>query len=863
VKESGVFSLPRYGKALPLGRKDLVKFLTNLGLKPSVVQIYEQRLKKRIFIRKKKGRNQQPGVTHVEFARINELIWEVIDVAICLDPVSIFDREGKDIRILKRAIRKVYTVALFNKGLVVKYYKELSALLRHRYYCYETEEEPSLSPGNIFREFQYFSFFQSWKPDHEHFERLAPFLSTRHFIPGDAKAEKSAIEDFKSISCTPFEVDPALLLEARAIAHKLGTDLSPKIHFPYRTHISLKNAGSLDRSGSEGGRAAEIRDAVYRDLRSQYEMNQDAYGHSAGSSRYEEYEKCFLDLEYSYWLGVPARAGLDSELGTFIYQKACSSVNVWQGPIPVKVLTVSEPGYKARIVTTTKWFVNIVQQPVGHLLVDALRQVPELSSGLCRADQAWQVAESLTRRHSGAFREGTKVLSSDLTSATDAIPRSIAAALFEGFCEGIGFREKSPKVFELCSRILRSDRIVTYRDESFVTVRGIPMGEPLTKGILALFTYFAFKRSMNHFVSRHGNMVGGYFFSAGGDDHIAIGPIEFLNGITDSLTSAGAILSKTKHGVSSVAVTYCEKTLLVKNLHNRLNVHDINGLDYEKSIVVDSVKVRLMSPSSKANEVFDSTNCAIGKGKSLGRTLPWMIHRDTDIRRIALIRHWFFFRMGAKLAPKSKIYWHLLLPEWCGGLGLGLYTDYKSIADNLPMPSFVLVRQILRGDDHLLPHFSRFLSNCSVRGIARNASYTETELRAYALVSQQPSISWSERWNVCDMSHDLPERSQYMALNRQGYYLIDDAVDWLMRPIQAMKVWTEKKPWGSFDNPPLKQRYAVLWDLCEKEPAEDDPLTVDDVMQFFKYRPQRRLYCISEIEESWSFKQMPSLDVYL
>ena len=417
---------------------------------------------------------------------------------------------------------------------------------------------------------------------------------------------------------------------------------------------------------------------------------------------------------------------------------------------------------------------------------------------------------------------------------------------------------------DVCLKILQADRLVSYKDETFVTKRGIPMGEPLTKGILALFTYFAYKRSLNMFESRHGNVVGGYFFSAGGDDHIAIGPDEFLNGITQTLLDAGAILSETKHGKSKLAVTYCEKTLLVKNLPNPVTVRTINGLDYENSIMVDSIKVRLLSPSSKANENFDSTNCAIGKGKSLARTLPWMIHRDTDRRRVALYRQWFFFRMGAKLARGSKIYWHLLLPEWAGGLGMGTYQDYDQIAHNLPPPSRLLVKQVLSGDCHLLVKFSRFLSNVSIRGIVRDKQYTDLEESVRTLVLEQPSIEWSQRWDVIDIPQNLPQSTQYAELNRKGYYLIDDAVDWLLRPIQAMYVWTKANPWSSFRSVPLKQRYAALWDLCFAEgDCSEIALTTEDIENFYAYSPNGKLFNVSQIETSWSYRQMPSLHVLI
>jgi hypothetical protein len=793
-----------------------------------------------------------------DLRKTEELVWEVIDLLICFDP-SCFDTRG-DLSIIKRTIRRVIALSLFNRGLVVSMYKELSGYMRHKYYRYQTDQEPELAPENVFREFLRLSYFSTWTDDHEHFERLAPFLSTRHFIPGDAKASTKSLEDFRKVSTTPFPVEPGLLSEAHAIAHALGAELSKRVHFPYKTHVSFKTAGSYDTAASNGGRAQEIKNYLSGVLRRECEQNVD--GISWGSSRYEEESRQYLDYDGDQWCGIYTRVGLDSLVGTRALRGALVAAENHSGPIPVKVITVSEPGYKARIVTTTKWWVNLVQQPVGHMLVESLSKVPELCSGLSRTDQAWQVARSLSLRSNGPFPHEMDVLSSDLTSATDAIPRELASRLFQGFCEGIGFKKSNERLYSVCSKILSSKRIVTCAIGEFETIRGVPMGEPLTKGILALFTYVAFRRSYLRYENKYGLFRDGYFFTAGGDDHLAIGPPEFLSGITETLVSMGAILSSTKHGSSRLAVTYCEKTLLVKNITNKLSIRDINGLGYEKSIMIDSVKVRLLSPSSKSNELFDNVNCAIGKGKSLGRTLRWMIHRDSDVRRIGLIRSWFLFRMGDKIPLRSKIFWHLMLPEWCGGLGLSTEADYERIGQRLPLASKVMIREALRGDRRLVRMFSKLLSNSSIRGIELTPKLTSMQEKIRDMVLALPPLSWSERFTVVDCDPNSPPTVVYRELNKQGYYLVDDAVDWIMRPVVAQEMFLAKNPWSPFKQVSIKKRYAIMWDKAIPSPIEEFDLTVEEVKNFLALEEDGALFNISVLQANPIYRsKMPSMDV--
>nr|QED21525.1 hypothetical protein 2 [Moriarty virus] len=115
-------------------------------------------------------------------------------------------------------------------------------------------------------------------------------------------------------------------------------------------------------------------------------------------------------------------------------------------------------------------------------------------------------------------------------------------------------------------------------------------------------------------------------YHIGGDDHLAIGPSSYLKEITNCHIRMGSKISDGKHGTSRLAVMYCEKVLDIRNIYKPFSVCRINDSTetYENSPFVDSVKLRLLSPTTKSFDVVADRNVAIGKGLSLGRCLRWL-----------------------------------------------------------------------------------------------------------------------------------------------------------------------------------------------------------------------------------------------
>jgi hypothetical protein len=146
------------------------------------------------------------------------------------------------------------------------------------------------------------------------------------------------------------------------------------------------------------------------------------------------------------------RAGYDSNLGFQILQCAAEA-GIKRGILDtdysvigfphVRASVSSEPGGKARIVTANEWWVTILLQPLGHVLVSLLEEIPSARAGLSRSEPAWEWVEDL--QNAGKDPEVVEtlykemgLLTSDLSEATDHCHRELSKQMLEGFFEGVG-----------------------------------------------------------------------------------------------------------------------------------------------------------------------------------------------------------------------------------------------------------------------------------------------------------------------------------------------------------------------------------------------------------------------------------------
>jgi len=469
-----------------------------------------------------------------------------------------------------------------------------------------------------------------------------------------------------------------------------------------------------------------------------------------------------------------------------------------------------------------------------------------------RTDQAWQYLYMTWNKQ---FPKGSATLSSDLKEATDNIPIEVSVKLFRGFFDGVGLW--SPLV-DICTELLRMPRQIESFHGSFVSSRGVMMGEPLSKVILTLLNLAVEEIAIRKFLNcdfKTPIQVPWRSYAVGGDDHIATGPVPYLKKITETHLRAGSLISGSKHIISNRVVKYCEKILIPSRFGNLQHPSMINKSteEYVKSCFVDSIKIRLLSPVSKATDVINDRNTAIGKGKSLGRTLKWMNPDHFSPKWIRMVRDRFFQRMGSLLPDRtSGVYWQLILPEHLGGLNLWFEEDLPNLRLKLPAISKTLIIKISRGETpwEILDEFRALLSNKSYRGYLLEGD-TIGKVRDFLKTSLIPTLLKKEWWELkqeIDPQGKLPARIVAQRAFERGYVQELDLLDQVLRPFLFTEILQGKEKVCQYNTEPLKKRFAKLWDrvYC----GEGNSITLDDITAALSLKPNAPFY-LTRYEESF------------
>lgn len=570
------------------------------------------------------------------------------------------------------------------------------------------------------------------------------------------------------------------------------------------------------------------------------------------------------------------RCGFDHAIGNQIYAVAFLEAEchfLLEDTIPIRFLSVPEPGYKTRIVTTGPFWVQTLGQPIGHVFREFLERIPEAEAGLRKADQAWQFVQ----RAYGLSMTDPLTLSSDLKNATDAIDPSIGVGLLRGFAKGLGVHDN--QAVQTVLRIVGTPRRTStsfYEGGRLVNLswtlqRGVLMGEPTTKSILTLLNLCCEEIARRDFLRpKAGEQLSGpdpldptprpswWIFAIGGDDHIAMGPEEYLDNITGNLRLSGCIISPTKHAKSRTYVMYCEKVVEVRKIpgFTREQCKRINTSTdaYEASPMVDSVKVRLLSPCSKSIEVGNEKNVGIGKGKSLSASINYLNRDHFPWKWLSMVRDRFFARMGALFPSRySGVYWHLLLPTRFGGLGLLLEEDLEVIWRKLPPPSRRLVYDV--GDDlaeaDMVKDFSAFTSNTTYRGYRQTSLMERVDTELLPLIQRKME---RKPWKQLLIENDMLDLHPFKAaklLAGKGWVSDKGLKETLFRPILFSNILGGQAKPVPYNTMSFKHRYAILWDKYylgpDLEYDDECPMGLDRLKEAIFRKDTGYLYLKSSI----------------
>jgi len=812
-----------------------------------------------------------------QIKRVEETIHGVIDSLLLFDTRMFIEQEGK--RILRHTVKLILTIGTYNIGLVVKKWKELSTFLYNRVSGMTPilAEPKGDNPFKILLTWPKIQRIVNQDIDKRLLESLAHLLSSRQFPTSDKRAEMKALETFKTsieeeyvydvkLLNTVFDLSKALARKCLALSER-GTITKP--------HISMSSAGSYYETVKDGGRGKEIREALKKhlDIRPEADEVVDTpFGQMLCPAGEERWRYWARGQPYTHYPSTPFGSpiteeefnklnlyyqGFDEAIGCQILVVAYLDYVEWKQtglPIPCKVLTVPEPGFKARIVTTGPYWLNILQQGLAHVLKDICSGHPSVRSSLRKSDQAWQ---SLYLFDQSGYPEDYAALSSDLKEATDHIPKIVALQLLNGFIQGSGLRSNLVKI---CTDLLMMDR--SFIGQNFVSerqTRGVMMGEPLTKVILTMMNLVVEEYAYREFNNIDFGTVfpkGGFrrTFHIGGDDHLAIGPRGYLDLITEFHLRCGNHISEGKHGISNKVVRYCEKLLDIRNIYKPWSLKELNEstLGYEKSPFIDSIKVRLLSPTTKTFNIINDRNVAIGKGGSLGKILKWLNRDHFPMKWVKMVRNRFFERMGSLLPDRSSgVYWQLMLPSYWGGLDLYLPDEISDLAGKLPdLTKSIMVNYLEQPEAayEQVVLLRKFLTNYSYRGYRLN----ETEASAMrlhietAVKGNLPAQPWWSLKREYDPTGVLPASELSDIVYRDGWMTEEEILDQLLRPILFKEILLGIEKPSPYNTIRLKKRYAQLWDMLY---CGSTTITADQLRLALKARPQGMFYKVGYPEE--------------
>lgn len=214
--------------------------------------------------------------------------------------------------------------------------------------------------------------------------------------------------------------------------------------------------------------------------------------------------------------------------------------------------------------------------------------------------------------------------------------------------------------------------------EPILTDTAVLMGDPGCKGVLTLHNLVAEEEAalelklnrevtLSDLTKPNPITYPWRHFSCAGDDHTAIGPSSYLDNIGRSHEKNQMVLSEGKHVRSMIGGFYCERVIF----RGPDTILTSPGWSYDHHALVDSVKVRLLSPETKDREAEVETNPAIGKARLLFKQLTWSPpgwQRTLNV----LVQRRFFGRMRKHLPkqPNGDISRMVELPNCLGGLSM-------------------------------------------------------------------------------------------------------------------------------------------------------------------------------------------------
>jgi hypothetical protein len=686
-------SIPSLAKSNNIRVRDLrILFSTHMGLGDKVSSILASRPLKQLY-------------------RIEKTWHSIIDCFFVYDT----DFIKRNCLYFRYLCRKVFSTGCFNLDFVIDDFKIFMNWIHIESSKLIIRGDHRPLPNSIFKSMIYKTDLNITPANKLEYERLCAMTLTRG-LPSKSDQTKS-IQNFVNLVQSEHKLDNDLVDSLCDSAYHIGKRCSNKKPYSGVWHFSVNTAGSLLNSVSEGGKVKEMMDDIRPILESipdedrEFETPFGLIREEAGIPRwitwYRNPEEFYTLIGAEFpgpsfkidELGIQGVKAFDASFAHQVYYIAYGFVRdcvYSEIPMEVRVQAVPEPGGKIRTISMGPWWSQVYLAPFGHYFQECLRGDYDGTPSLHRGNLAW---DAFINMRNVSHQEGHFWLSSDMTSCTDAFPKGLAFAMLNSFIKGLGIINSSElldlAVFHCCSQ--RTALVEGYNP--FLMIRGILMGEPMTKSLLTLFMVSVRNYSIQKF--RRSGIPLWYFFHIGGDDHLVHGPPRYLDLVMNIIEQSGFIIDHNKQGYTDFACRYLQVPFFFRNADLK-NWNKVFKEDtYYETAFCDVVKSRLLSPDTKPHQSQNELNVAIGKAIQLGNCFAY--YNESDFQYLKSIRSRFFWRMG-RLLPSRKtpsetsIYNVMMLPQILGGLGLAL-SDEERLSSLLksPKPTRILVSRLLDG----------------------------------------------------------------------------------------------------------------------------------------------------------------------
>jgi len=255
---------------------------------------------------------------------------------------------------------------------------------------------------------------------------------------------------------------------------------------------------------------------------------------------------------------------------------------------------------------------------------------------------------------------------------------------------------------------------------------------------------------------------------------------------------------------------YTEKILLWEG--TRLN-EPVTASSSARSPFIDSVKIRLLSPFTKATDSANDKNIAIGKCKGLSRTLEYFENRS--MKRTIIDRAQYKFRDFVKGPQHRTICSVTALPVSLGGLGLSIDNQYL---EKLPGVFNQAIRAIILGGSlgqRVKMILGQTFANVNPRGLKITDFITDLINQILDYPSMVNLMSRNEALDKVD-----PERTNSFAFNlwllaKKDIIPLGDIHKVAERPFLFRKLLEQEVSGKYYRTEPISKRIAKTWDNLE------------------------------------------------